>query len=138
MPAYKHFKMAANTNKVTAWKLKRLSDESIKLSLKFDNDLNPGINYVDNANAKLKFDKSCLKQEKLIFTHRTITKVYIVYEINLWPRNLDSMFTLRNSLLGGVELTKNDNFDNYSYSGYGIRLDPCGFFSLSDNSGIGR
>ena len=52
--------MAANTNKVTAWKLKRLSDESIKLSLKFDNDLNPGINYVDNANAKLKFDKSCL------------------------------------------------------------------------------
>ena len=138
MPAYKHFKMAANTNKVTAWKLKRLSDESIKLSLKFDNDLNPGINYVDNANAKLKFDKSCLKQEKLIFTHRTIPKVYIVYEINLWPRNLDSMFTLRNSLLGGVELTKNDNFDNYSYSGYGIRLDPCRFFSLSDNSGIGR
>lgn len=48
------------------------------------------------------------------------------------------MFTLRNSLLGGVELTKNDNFDNYSYSGYGIRLDPCRFFSLSDNSGIGR
>ena len=35
--------------------------------------------------------------------------------------------------VGAVKLTKNANFDKYSYSGYGIRFDW--FSSLSDGSG---
>ena len=48
---------------------------------------------------------------------------YIVYEINLWPLNLDSNFALLNSLFADVKLTKNADPDQYSYSGYGIGFD---------------
>ena len=36
---------------------------------------------------------------------------YIVYEINLWPLNLDSNFALLNSLFADVKLTKNADPD---------------------------
>lgn len=33
----------------------------------------------------LKFDRSCLKQNKLTFTYKNKVNIYIVSEINLWP-----------------------------------------------------
>ena len=69
--------------------------------------------------------------------HKGVLNFYTVSEINKLALNLDSKFTLGNSLIGAVKLTKNADLDMYSYSGYGIRLDACGFFSLSDGSAIG-
>ena len=71
---YKHFKTVANANKVTAWKSKELSDESRKLPATSDNSLNPRTNYIDNAKIQVKFDGSCLKLDKVTFTHK---KIYI-------------------------------------------------------------
>ena len=48
-PVTRHFKKAANTNKITAWKSKGLSEESIKPPSMSDNSLNAGINYIDTA-----------------------------------------------------------------------------------------
>ena len=39
---------------------------------------------------------------------------------------------------GAVKLTKNVDFDQYSYSGYGIGFDACGSFLLSDGAGFGK
>ena len=48
-PVSRYFKVIVNTYKVTAWKLKGLSDENIKPPSISDNSLNPRINYIDNA-----------------------------------------------------------------------------------------
>ena len=103
-----------------------MSDESINLHRRF----NAGINYIDNARIRLKFDASCLKQEKIFFTHKTILTSYIVYEIDFWDRNLDSKFTLGNSLLGAAKLTKNADPDRYSFSGYVLDLMHVDFFNV--------
>ena len=45
---------------------------------------------------------------------------------------------LGNSSFGAVTLTKHADFDKYEYSGYGIRFDAQGSFSLSDSSRFGK
>lgn len=55
--------MAANTNKVTAWKLKRLSDESIKLLATSNNIFAAALNY-SHTKIRQKFDGSTLKTRK--------------------------------------------------------------------------
>ena len=47
-------------------------DESIKPPSRSDNSLNPGISYIDNARIRVKFDGSCLKQEKVTLTHKQV------------------------------------------------------------------
>ena len=47
----------------------------------------------------------------------------IVYDINFWPYTQDADFTLGNYLFRAVKLTKNANFNKYSYSGYDIGFD---------------
>ena len=46
-PVYRFFKIVTNTNYISSWKSKRLSDESIKPPTTSDNSLNPIINYYD-------------------------------------------------------------------------------------------
>ena len=48
-PVSRYFKTVADTNKVTTWKSKGLSDEGIKSLWTSNNSLDPGINYFDNA-----------------------------------------------------------------------------------------
>ena len=86
----------------------------------------------------LKFDGSCLKQEKVTLSHKWVVNIYIVYEINLWSYTHGADFTLRNFSFGAVKLTKNAGPDKYSYLGYGTGFDAHGSFSLSDGSGFGR
>ena len=50
----------------------------------------------------------------------------------LWAHTQRAYFTLRNSLSEAVELTKNDDFDKYKYSGKGVGFDSWGSFLLFD------
>ena len=61
--------------------------------------------------------------------------MYISSEINLWLYIESANFTLRNSLLGTVKLTKKSYPDKYSYSGPGTGFDACKSFSLYDGRG---
>ena len=45
------------------------------------NFLNPSLNY-SGTKTRVRFSGSCLKQDKITYTHRKIAKIYIVYEIN--------------------------------------------------------
>ena len=67
-----------------------------------------------------------------------MVSTYIVYEMHLWPFNVDKDFTVGNSLLGAVKLIKNTDPDKYKSFGYGIGFDVCGCFSLSDFSRFGK
>ena len=57
---------------------------------------------------------------------------FIAYELDACSRELNMDFTLDGCLFGTVELTKNFDLDKYGYSGYGIGLDACSQYSLSN------
>ena len=69
---------------------------------------------------RVKFTGSCLKQDKVIFNHRKVVNIYIVYEFG--ASSSSSSDTLK-ILFGAVTLTKNTDIDKYGYSDYGIGFD---------------
>ena len=132
---YRYFKVIANTIYILEWKSKGLSDESIKLPTTFDNSFSPLIDYLGNK-IRVKSNGSCLKQNKLTYTHTAIVNICIVYEITASGSTTNDP-TLKNSLSGAVKLTKNVDIDKYRYSGYGIGFDRRESFS-SPGSGFGQ
>ena len=86
---YKYFKKIGNTDHISEWKSKVLSDE-IKLRSTNNNSLAPKLSYF-GTKAGVKFNGSCLKQDKITYTHGTIVNIYIVYELS---SNLNYMIIL--------------------------------------------
>ena len=105
-----------------------LSTESIKPPTTSDNSLTPTLSYY-GTKARVKFNESCLQQRKLSYTHGTIVKIYIVYELSASSSHNDHP-TLRNCLFGAVTLTKNADIDKYLYSGYRTGFDRKSSFSF--------
>ena len=96
--------------------------------------LSPSINYVGNK-IRVKINGSCLKQSnKLTYSHKTIVKIYIVYELGASTSN-DNDPTLKNCLFGVLILSKNGDIDKYGY--YGIRFDRRSSFSFP-SGGFGQ
>ena len=117
----RYFKIG-NSDYVLSWKSKGLSAESITPPSAPNNFLNPSLNYL-GTKIRVRFSGSCLKQDKITYTHGKIVNIYIVYEINKKDNTIISDPTLENCLFGAVTLTKNVNIDKYGYSGYGIGFD---------------
>ena len=84
---------------------------------------------------RVEFDGSCLKQDKVTYSHGKIVNIYIVYEIRK-NYNISTYPTLVNCLFGAVSLTKNADIDKYKYSGYSIGFDSKREFSFGN--GFGR
>ena len=59
---------------------------------------------------------------------------FIVYELNMWSRDLNSDFTLKNCIFGDVKLANNAEPDKHVYTGYGIGFNLHSDFSLPDSS----
>ena len=112
-------------------KSKRLSVETIKpprphtvLALE--------ISYVGNKTT-VKLNGSYLTH-KIIFYHKKIVNIYIVYELIL--HNSDNNYpTLENGLFGAVKLARGTDIDNYKYFGYGIGFGRKGFFLIGNEVG---
>ena len=91
----------------------------------------PTLNY-NGIKTNVEFIKEYLKQDKGIFNQGTIVNIYTVYKLSANPNNYD--FTSENCLFVSVSLTKNNDTDNYKYSGYGIGFDSKGRFLFPDGS----
>ena len=78
---------------------------------------------------RVKFTGSCLKQDKITYTHKKVVNVYIVYELGA-SSSSNSDPTIKNCLFGAVTLTKNADIDEYRYSGYRIGFDRRSSFSF--------
>ena len=127
----RYFKtVSANDSNILSWKSKGLSDESIKSPSTSNKMLNPSLDYV-GTKIRVKFKEDCLKQEKITFNQVKIVNIYIVYEIER-SVNISSYQTFENYLLGAVKLTKDVDVDLYQCSGYGVRFDRKGFYSIGD------
>ena len=70
-----------------------MSDESFKVPATSNKSLTPLLIYCDTQIGE-RFDGSCLKQEKLTFTHKRVVNIYIVYEIILWPSSVGKDFLI--------------------------------------------
>ena len=80
-PLSKHFQKnigVGNGQYVYYWKSKGLSDESINSITTSAYIITP--NYFGNK-VRVKFSGSCLKQDKIGYTHKTIVNIYIFHEI---------------------------------------------------------
>ena len=104
-----------------------MSDENTTAPTTSDYSLNPQLSYLGNK-TRVEFKGSCLKQDKIVYTHGKKKNIYIVYEISK-NSNISSYPTLEDCLFGAVSLTKNANIDKYKYSGYCIEYERHGLFS---------
>ena len=124
--------MITNTDHISSWKSRGLSNENIKPPTTSDNSLAPSLNYYGNK-IRVKFTGSCLKQPKILYTHGKVVNIYIVYELASSSSHTSDP-TLKKCLFGAVTLTKNAEIEKYKYSGYEIGFDRRSSFSFPDMS----
>ena len=68
--------MITNSDYVSSWKSKGLSAESIKPPSTSDNSLTSALNYY-GTKTRVWFTGSCLKQQKISYTHGKMVNIYI-------------------------------------------------------------
>ena len=73
-PIYRYFKMITNTDHISSWRSKELSSESFEPPTTSDNSLTPALNSY-GTKTRVKFNGSCLNQDKNTYTHRKIVNI---------------------------------------------------------------
>ena len=124
-PTYKYFEITPTTNIILSWKSKELSNKTIKPPGP-NTVLAPELSYVGNK-TRVEFNGRFLTQNKIIYHHKKIVNIYIVYEFILYNSN-SNYSTLENCLFGAVKLTRDTDIDNFKYFGYVAGFDRKGFF----------
>ena len=112
-----------------------MSDERINSIETSNHSITPNLNCY-GTKTRVKFNGSCLKQDKITFNHGKIVNIYVVYETSK-NINISDYPTLENCLFGAVSLTKNAEINRYKYSGCGVGFDRHESFS-SLGTGLGR
>ena len=88
------------------WESKELSNEKFTCPCIANVSVSPKRVWMNNTKIRLKFKGSCLKQEDTApFTPNNVVNLFIVYELDSWPSDLDTDF----SLVGCLEIC------NYKY-----------------------
>ena len=111
-----------------------MSDERINSITVSNYSITPELSYF-GSKIRVKFNGSCLKQDKIIYSHGKILHIYIAYKINE-NYNISSYPTLVNCSFEAVSLTKHNDIDEHKYFGDGIGFDRKGTFPIGN--GFGR
>ena len=81
---YRYFRRIIGTgtgNYIYFWKSIGLSDVRLNSNTAFNYKIAPELSYY-GIKIRVKFNGSCLKQDKVTYSHGKIVNIYIVYEIN--------------------------------------------------------
>ena len=81
---------------------------------------------------EIKFDKDPLSVEQNNYLNK-IGNVYIVYYLDLCPKNPTNNFKFKNYLFGATSIVKNSEKEKYVYGGYGITFDSAGLWSFDND-----
>ena len=81
----------------------------------------------------IKFDKDPLAVEQNSCTTK-ILNVYIVYDLNAWPRTSRNNFKFKNRLFGTTNIVKNSDKEKYVYSDYEITFDSASSWSFDNGT----
>ena len=95
---------------VVKWEPNRFSNEKIKSPTTANDSLIPKLNWINDLKIRIEFKGNCLKQDKVAFTLRNATNLFILYKLDARSQDLKYNFTLKNCLFGAVKLTKNVDF----------------------------
>ena len=93
-PMYQYFKRfisIGSGNYIYFWKSKGLSNKNMTVPTTSDYNLNPQLDYLGTS----EFKASCLKQDKITYTHRQIVNIQTVYEISSNNNNNSNYPTLK-------------------------------------------
>ena len=104
-----------STDYVINWKSKGLFN-SKPLYTAFFNSIK-----LSEYKIRINFDKDPLAVEQNNYLIKIVI-IYIVYDLDSWPRHLTNNFKFKNGLFGGSSIVKNCDKENYMYSEYGITL----------------
>ena len=85
-------------------------------------------------NTKYFFNNTPLLIEKKKYTTK-IVNVYIVYDLDNWPKNPLRNFTLKNCMFGATNLVKNNDKEKHVHSSYAIAFEGKGSWSITDDFG---
>ena len=103
-PIFRYIKIHTinnTTNYVLSCQSKGLSTEVIKPPSTSDNSLKPTLSYYLASRIRVKFSGSCLKQDKITFTHGKVVNIYIVCELGA-SSSSNSDPTMKNGFIGAV------------------------------------
>ena len=104
-------KSLSDTEKVVSWAAKCLPAEKLTAFTTSVNSISPLIKWYKNSNVCFIFKWSCLKPTNFTFTPTNIINIFIIYELDIWLRDLTSDFTLKDCLYGSVKLANNVDQD---------------------------
>ena len=114
---YKYFKRVIDSSNNTTyahyWQSKGLSNEKLNAPGTNNNNDQAPVVKSDGDKISLQFSGDCLKQNKVLYNHGRIVNIYIVYRLSPHT-NASTDFTINDSLFGAVELTKDQDPDNYN------------------------
>ena len=104
----------------TGWKSKSLYDDEI-ISRNFNRALKE--TYFTGFRLAFEFSNSVIAQKNITHTCSKHISLYIVHEIDNWPRNLLNNFILKNCLFGAVKIARNTVKRKFVYNGYRLVID---------------
>ena len=99
----RYFKRVAGVgsgNYIYFWRFKGLSDERITSMTGSNYSITSELSYY-GSKIRVNINESCLKQDKIIYTHGKTVNIYTVYEISK-NFNIRSYPTLESCLFGAV------------------------------------
>ena len=74
--------------------------------------VSPKLIQINNSRIRLKFIGRCLKQDdKAPYAPKNVVNLFVVYELDMWPQDLNTDFTLKDCLFKAVKLTKHADTD---------------------------
>ena len=62
-----------------------------------------------------------------------IVNVYILCDLDAWPRNPTNNFKFKNWLFGAFKIVKISDKEKYVYCGYGVTFDSAGLWSFGND-----
>ena len=81
----------------------------------------------------IKFDKHPLAIEQSNCLTK-IVNVYIVYDLNDWPKYPINNLKFKNCLFGATNIVKNNDKEKYVYGRYGITFNSAGVWSFDNDT----
>ena len=81
----------------------------------------------------IKLDKDSLAVEENGYL-RKIVNVYIVYELDAWPRNPTNNFNFKSFILRATSVVKNKEKEKHVYMGYGIIFSSAGSWIFDNDT----
>ena len=81
----------------------------------------------------IEFDRDPLAVEQSNYLTK-IVNVYIVYDLDAWPRNPTNNFKFKNCLFDATSVVKCGDKEKYVFSGYGITFDSAGSWSFDNDT----